>query len=207
MNFIKNIFRIKKKKTSNEAPLSQNRYEIKKLLCGIGKSNIQENNILITEYPFKPSIAYPKKTISANEICFIATDFGICRLYVDNDIIFISAEQKTKLLNFSETHKITQIEHSWNWDWILEPYLDTELTAEEENNIKKSLNEVGIDTVETEKIRKEVAKQMYKYNFDTMLWEWCSLGLYDVLSAMRVKYNDNEFGDFYKRAIEIDKRK
>ena len=47
---------------------------------------------------------------------------------------------------------------------------------------------------------------MYKYNFDTLLWDWCSLGLHDVLSALRVKYDEKDFADFYKRAIEIDKR-
>jgi len=103
-------------------------------------------------------------------------------------------------------NKIRLTKHSWNWDWILEPYLDTEFTSDNEKRIEKCLSEVGIDKIETEKIRNEVGKQMYKYNFDTMLWDWCSLGLYDVLSAMRVKYNENEFREFYKRAIEIDKR-
>ncbi|MCL5127740.1 hypothetical protein [Algibacter sp. L4_22] len=179
---------------------------MKNLLCGIGKSDIRENEISITEYPFEPSVAYPEKIINASKINFISADFGLCRIYVDNDIIFISSEQKTELLKFSEINKIKLINHSWNWDWILEPYLDTEFTADNEKRIEKCLNEVGIDKIETKKIRSEVGKQMYKYNFDTMLWDWCNLGLCDVLSAMRVKYNQNEFREFYKRAIEIDKR-
>ncbi len=206
VNFIKNIFGIKKNKTSNGAFFSATEYEMKNFFCGIGKSDIQENKISITEYPFEPSIAYPEKIISASEIKLITADFGLCRIYVDKDIIFISAEQKTKLLKFAEMNKIRLTKHSWNWDWILEPYLDTEFTSDNEKRIEKCLTEVGIDKIETEKIRSEVGKQMYKYNFDTMLWDWCSLGLYDVLSAMRVKYNENEFREFYKRAIEIDKR-
>ena len=177
------------------------------LLCGIGKSEIRENEVYISEYPFEPSIVYPHRLIKANEINFISTNFGVCRIYVDNDIVFVTSEQKAELLKFAENNRIKLIKHSWNWDWILEPYLDTEFTADNEKKIEKCLTEVGIDKIETEKLRKEVGKQMYKYNFDTMLLDWCSLGLCDALSAMRVKYDKPEFEDFYKRAIEIDKRK
>ena len=46
---------------------------------------------------------------------------------------------------------------------------------------------------------------IYTYNFDTLLSDWCSLGLYDVLPAMQVKYNQNDFRAFYKKALAIDK--
>ena len=177
-----------------------------KVLCGIGKSEIRENEIYISEYPFEPSVAYPNKLIKATDIISISADFGFCKIYVDNDIVFVTSEQKTELLKFAEKNKITLKKHSWNWDWILEPYLDTEFTADTEKRIEKCLTKVGIDKIETDKIRNEVGKQMDKYNFDTMLWDWCSLGLSDVLSAMRVKYDRIEFKEFYKRAIEIDKR-
>lgn len=72
--------------------------------------------------------------------------------------------------------------------------------------VTERLKEKGIETTEVEKIRSEVGAHMYKYNFDTMLWDWCSLGLVDVLSAMRAKYNKEEFRDFYIRALEIEKR-
>ena len=39
-----------------------------------------------------------------------------------------------------------------------------------------------------------------------MLWDWGVLGLSDVLGAMRVKYNKEEFVDFYNRAMEIQLR-
>ncbi len=96
------------------------------------------------------------------------------------------------------------IEHSWNWDWILEPYLDTEFTKEKEQKVQARLLENGFEKQEINQIRAEIGKQMYKYN--AILWDWCSLGLHDVLSAMRAKYNHQDFSDFYKRAIAIDKR-
>lgn len=180
---------------------------MKSFFCGLGNVVIHENGIHLTDYPFKPSLAYPERTFSASEISAISSAFGICKVYVANDIIFVSAEKQKKITEFAQRNHIELRPHSWNWDWILEPYLDTELTEESENRIRIALDKVGISQKETDNIREEVGKQMYKYNFDTMLWEWCSLGLYDVLSAMRVKYGEAAFKDFYQRAIEIDKRK
>ena len=130
------------------------------LLCGIGKSEIRENEIAISDYPFEPSIVYPNKIISAGEINFIEVDFGLCRIYLANDIIFVTSEQKAELLKFAELNEINLIKHSWNWDWILEPYLDTEFTADNEQRIEKCLNDVGIDKTEAQKLRIEVGKQM-----------------------------------------------
>ncbi|WP_133240874.1 hypothetical protein [Marixanthomonas spongiae] len=206
INFLKNIFKSTKKETSKGAFFNSTEYEMKNLLCGIGKSKITENEIEISYYPFEPSIAYPDKTIKANEIDSLSVDFGTCKIYVDNDIIFVSAEKKEQLKEFAKNNKIKLTKHSWNWDWILEPYLDTEFTQENEQRVLERLKENGINESEVDQIRTEVGKQMYKYNFDTMLWDWCSLGLTDVLSAMRAKYDKIEFKDFYKRALEIDKR-
>jgi hypothetical protein len=52
-------------------------------------------------------------------------------------------------------------------------------------------------------LRAEVEIQMLKYNFDTMLWEWGGFSACDVLRAMRTKYNENEFREFYKRVMKI----
>jgi len=206
VNFIKNLFSIKKKEPLTGGFFNATEYEMKNLLCGIGESEIRKDKIAITDYPFEPSIVYPNKIISANEINFISADFGLCRIYIDTDIIFVTSEQKAELIKFAEINEIKLIKHSWNWNWILEPYVDTEFTDDNEKRVEKCLLNVGIDKNETKSIRDEVGKQMFKYNFDTMLWDWCSLGLCDVLSAMRVKYNKTDFKDFYQRAIEIDKR-
>ncbi len=179
---------------------------MKNFLCGIGESEIRDNEIKISNYPFEPSVVFPNKLIRASDINAMSIDFGVCKIYIADDIVFISAEKKEELKRFTGVHQIKLIEHSWNWDHILEPYLDTEFTKEQELLVLDRLNKSGIETSEVEQLRAEVGKQMYKYNFDTMLWDWCSLGLSDVLSAMRAKYNKSEFRDFYKRAIAIDRR-
>lgn len=207
LKFLKHISKSTPKKTSKGAFFNATEYEMKNFLCGIGASKITENSIEITDYPFEPSIAYPNKTIKASEIDFISIDVGLCKIYVADDIIFVSAEKQEELKEFVENNNIKLIEHSWNWDWILEPYLDTPFTKEVAQQVLQKLIANGISKQEVDQIRTEVGEQMYKYNFDTMLQDWCSLGITDVLSAMRVKYGKNEFRDFYKRAIEIYKRR
>lgn len=203
---LKKIFNFKNKKTLSDSSSSLNLFNAKNLLCGIGKSEIRESEIVITGYPFEPSIAYSKTLISASDIEGMSVDFGVCKVYIESDIIFVSSEHKERLKQFSESNNIRLMPQSWNWDWILEPYLDTKFTKENEERCLARLIENGFSLTEIDDIRNEVKDQMYIYNFDTMLWDWCSLGLSDVLSAMRAKYSQDEFKEFYKRALEIEKR-
>ena len=204
--YLKSIFNFKGQMPLTGFSTSKDIFTLKNLLCGIGKSEIREQEILISDYPFEPSVVYPTALISVNDIECISVDFTVCKVYVKNDIIFISAEYKEKLKQFAESNNIRLIPQSWNWDWILEPYLDTEFTKENEERCLARLIENGFSESEVDNIRNEVKDQMYAYNFDTMLWDWCSLSLPDVLSAMRAKYSEKEFRIFYKRALEIEKR-
>jgi len=204
-NFIKNIF---KKKTETEGSFfNSSKYEMENLICGIGNSEISKDTIFIKNYPFEPSLAFPKKEFKHNEIESICIDVSPHYFRVGNELVFVTTENKTELSEFANRNKIKIFKQTWNWDRILEPFLDTEFDEKDKIKTIELLNENGISKIETEKIRAEVEKQMYKYNFDTMLWDWCSLGLSDVLSAMRVKYNKNEFIEFYNRAMEIELRK
>ena len=210
MNFFKRIFKSKKKETPKElskgAYFNSSSYELKNFFCGFGECTIRENEILIENYPFNPSLACPNITLKADEITSITLKSNPSQLLYKNDWIFISAEKLDKLKTFIKTNNIKTSDKNWNWDKILDPFLDTEYTEEETENTIKSLVKNGIDRDVVLDIRKEVYEQMYKYNFDTMLWEWISLGLPDVLQAMRVKYSDEEFEEFYKRAMAIENK-
>ena len=176
--------------------ISRNVITAKRLLCGIGTSSIGESSIVISDYPFEPSIVYPSASIEAHEIDAISLEFGVCKVYVKDDIVFVSAEKKKELELFAKVHNLKLIPYSWNWDLLLEPYLDTEFTKENEQRVLERLLENGFTANEIDAIRAEVKKQMYAYNFDTMLWDWCSLSLSDVLSAMRQNIIKSNFMTF-----------
>ncbi len=132
-------------------------------------------------------LIFPKDTVIVEDRSYFDFTLMLNRIYVANDIVFISEEKREELKVFAENNRIALIEHSWNWDWILAPYLDTEFTIEKEQQALDRLIENGFEKQEIDQIRAEVGKQMYKYN--AVLWECRSLGLYDV-----------------KRVIAIDKR-
>lgn len=205
MSFLKNIFNLKKKKLKNDS-FFNSRYKVKSLFCEFGNSKISINTIKIENYPFEPAIAFTYKIINAKEINAIQIDTNPPTLQIKKECIFITAESKDELIEFAERNNIPFRNQTWNWNWILEPYLDTELTKENDLRITKLLNENGFKIREINNLRSEVERQMYRYNFDAMLWEWRDLGLFDVLSAMKVKYNKKKFKIFYKKAMEIELR-
>lgn len=179
---------------------------MKKLLCSLGKSEIRDQEIIIKNYPFEPSVVYKEKSIKATEIEAVCLDFTSPKLYLAEDVVFIAAEQKDNLKAFVDKNNIILVPYNWNWDWILEPFLDTKFSEENKKHTIELLIKNGIAENEIKSLRKEVESQMLAYNFKTMLWEWVSLNLFDVLSAMRAKYNKTGFEDFYRRAVDIEKR-
>lgn len=176
------------------------------MLCGIGEAEILENKIQIRNYPFAPSIVYPDKMIQSDEIDSISWDSYPPLIRINDEFIFISREKSEQLKVFAERNSIKTFKANWNWQWILEPYLDTEYTEEDHLRLNKLLSDNGISERAVKAIRSEVKDQMLKYNFDTMLWEWGGLGLADVLAAMRSKYNQTLFDGFYHRAMDIQLR-
>jgi hypothetical protein len=179
---------------------------MKNLFCGIGESEILENSIKIADYPFEPSSVYPSEQIDASQIDEIHLNEYPPTIKIGKELIFISREYIENLKLFAERNKIKTTVRAANWNLITEPFLDTEFSEEQKQWTTERLRSNGISEQETFQLRDEIGRQMYKYNFDTMLWEWTNLGLTDVLSAMRVKLDKKEFKDFYWRAMEIEQR-
>jgi hypothetical protein len=177
--------------------------ELNELLVSLGQAVIGSDEIIITGYPFKPSLAFGYKVIDHSEITNIDCTSWPPALLIKNELIFISAEHKEALKVFAEDNEVKQDALPDIWDWILTPFLDTEFTPEREQDLTERLARHGLDSAWVNLIRNEVGEQMYKYNFDTMLWDWWGLGLADVLRAMRPKYDDERFRIFYKQAMEI----
>ncbi len=155
MKFFKNIFK-KKKEPLKGAFFGSSEYEMKNLLCGIGESEILDSEIKISKYPFEPSSIFPEKVISANEINAISWDSYPPLIRIDNEVIFISREYSDQLKKFADNNKIETFEATRNWDWLLEPYVDTEYTDETDQRLRGLLEKNGILNEEIDTIRDEV---------------------------------------------------
>jgi len=193
MNFLKHIWKKK--------PIQH-----KGLICGIGEAAVEKNSITFKKYPFEPSSVYPSKKVLANEIDEIHLQQYPPTLKIGKELIFVSRELVKRLESFAYQNRINTCERAANWNWITEPFLDTEFDKEQQVKTEKRLEANGIFKEELKELREEIGKQMYKYNFDTMLWEWVNLGLNDVLAAMRSKLSKEKFTEFYWRAMEIEQR-
>jgi hypothetical protein len=182
---------------------STSKAEIKEMLVSNGDFTIEPDYIIIDNYPFQPSLAYKHKKLLANEIITIDLKATPPTIRIADELIFVSAEKKEQLATFVAVNNIVTVERVDIWDWILEPFLDTEYSEQTHKRLTTLLESYGLTEDKVSEIREEVKTQMLKYNFDTMLWEWVHLGALDVLSAMRTKYNAEQFADFYKRVLEI----
>jgi hypothetical protein len=174
--------------------------------CGIGEATILEYKIMFEGYPFEPSTVYKNGSIKWEDVDEIHLGCFPPTLKIGPELVFIERGKLAELKVFAERHELKQAKRNSNWDWITEPFLDTEFSPEEQRKTIEFLSKNGITESETMRLREEISEQMVKYNFDTMLWEWCSLGLSDVLSAMRAKYDKSTFEKFYWRAMEIEMR-
>jgi hypothetical protein len=181
-------------------------YELKRFEYTQPMVRVEDAQIVVESYPFEPSIAFPCKIIKASEIRAYCRNSIPTALIVANELIFLSVNCKTALEAFVQMHQLHVLESLGNWDWITEPFLDTEFSPEAQMATLRLLSERGIAKEETARLRAEIAPTLIKYNFDTMLWEWAHLGLFDVLLAMRAQYNGMQYAEFYHRAIEVEMR-
>jgi hypothetical protein len=182
---------------------STSKSEVKELLVSMGQLTIEDDFLKIENYPFEPSIAYGQTIFKTNQIDDLDFKSYPPTFRVGSELIFLTSEKKIELEEFATKNNIKTVERSWIWNWILEPFLDTEFTNETDQRITKLLESYGLTKDQVKSIRAEVETQMLKYNFDTMLWEWGGFGASDVLRAMRTKYKKDEYEDFYTRVMEI----
>ena len=172
---------------------------------------VKNNVIEYLEYPFKCSYAFMHKIISASSIQEMVQTFGRPALCINNnEFIFLSKDDNDALLLFCERNDIPVIIRVDVWGYILECFLDTELTEKSKQYSYKQLNNCGISEQECYSIRKEVSQRMIAYNFTSCLWEWCYLGLFDLLCASTGIFSgdahrlrDKDFERFYFRTMDI----
>lgn len=205
MAFRKWLFKSKKKPATNKSLslFGASKSELKELLASIGDLTVGKDFLIIDNYPFEPSIAYHQPIIKANQIDELNSQSYPPTIKVGNELIFLTREKKDELEAFATRNNVAIVVRPAIWSWILEPFLDTEYTPEADEKAMEFLGNYGLTAEQVKSLRTEVQTQMMKYNFDTMLWEWGSFDISDVLKAMRPAYSRELYRDFYSRVMEI----
>jgi hypothetical protein len=101
---------------------------------------------------------------------------------VSGDTLFISARQRAELERFCQLNHVPIRKRPDVWGDLLEPFLDTEFTTEDEAATLSRLLKSGLPAPEVAQIRARVAPLMGAYN--AIHWEWFHLGLADLLDAI-----------------------
>lgn len=166
------------------------------------------------DYPYKPACVYPNGEILYTETQEINSSSAPPEIWTKGgDILFISAEYKEELRAKAKIHNIPDNHRIDIWALILEPFLDTYFDEADQKRTLKILEEQGIGREEVIRLREELKEVMIAYNFDSMLWDWCHLGLMDVLDArtgklsgLSFKLSERDFEKFYKEAIALTRK-
>jgi hypothetical protein len=97
------------------------------------------------------------------------------------ETLFISSVQATDLEHFCHRNQIPLQRRPDIWGDLLEPFLDTEFTAETQTATLSRLHTCGLTPSDVAEIRTKVAPMMRAYN--AVHWDWVHLGLADLLDA------------------------
>lgn len=182
---------------------SSTKKELEGMFVDLSTVKFTSDTLEFNDYPFEPSIAFRKKKFTPSEIESVDFSSHPPAVKIGNELLFVSSSLKGDLMTFVKQNNIKIIERPDIWSWILEPFLDTIFSDENNQFLSLKLSQHGFSEAFIFSLREEIEIQMLRYNFDTMLWEWIHLGLKDVLCAMRVKYDKTKFKEFYSKAMEI----
>jgi hypothetical protein len=117
------------------------------------------------------------------------------------EYLFVPASMMPQLADLAEGNGVPFVDRDDVWSWLLEPYLDTEYTLEDEARTARSFERCGLGAQEVAALRARVEANMNGLTFAT--WEWTHYGLADVLSVMR---GERDYAQFRIQAFAIADR-
>lgn len=127
------------------------------------------------------------------------------------EVLFVSATQRQDLERFCQASQIRIRKRPDVWGDLLEPFIDTEFTPQQQAATLSRLHQAGLTDAEIEQIRARVRPLMLAYN--ALHWDWYHLGLADLLDAATTapitehhRASPGETTSFYAWAMGIANR-
>lgn len=201
MSFFKKLF--DQPEMNGKHPFGSTDLEIKQFFPVWHPVKIEEQYLVFENYPFEPSLAFQNKYIPISSVINIDIQHGPPTLLINRELIGFPASQLDELKEMALKFQIPMLNRPHIWSLILEPFLDQEFSEAEKHRTFQHLMNYSLSQAEVEAWRHLVGTQMMKYNFDTLLWDWTDLNIFDMLAAMRPRYNRTQFKMLYEVAMEI----
>ncbi|MGI5507147.1 hypothetical protein [Lentzea sp. CA-135723] len=141
------------------------------------------DSIVFAGYRFPWASVAPHGVLRAADVRDVSTSFAPFELRtVAGETLFLTDSAGLKA--FCARHDVPEVVRFDVWGNLLEPFLDTSFGSEHVAATSARLHGVGLSPSAVDSIRERVGPLMRAYNFDSMLWEWAHLGLYDLLDAL-----------------------
>lgn len=176
----------------------------------IWNAAIQDAGIEFAPYDFPGSAFYPSGLCRWEDVREIDPTAAPPEARTAHEVLFVPAAHRDALVHGAQARGIASVARIDIWSLLLEPFLDTSFDADDIERTYTVLARCGITRSTCDAIRNELAPAMTAYNLDSMLWDWCHLGLCDalcalrgVLSGRRHRVPDAEFVAFYRRAMQL----
>ncbi len=164
----------------------------------------------VRKYPYKPSIAYLKNILHARDVQEVDGDSIWLK---DRDIVYLPYKHKDTLAQWAKDNAIPVRRRYDLVALILQPFLDTEFTAKDMQHSYRILRLHGIPPEACDAYRARFQDIMWEYNITSMLWEWCYLGITDLLDAHlgilvsdKYRVSEDRFEKLYWELIAIQRR-
>jgi hypothetical protein len=167
------------------------------------KPEFLSDALVLHGYPFKPAVRRIESA-GVREICVGWAPPTL--LLSTGEFVFVSAEFAAALGEWAVEQQVPFVSRFDVWSRILEPFLDTEHSPEEQARTMTVLEKNGVASEEVERMRKLVGERMLMLTFAT--WEWVHYGLYDALKVMRpfCILTGWTFAAFQRHAMDLARR-
>ena len=140
------------------------------------KATFDDEIISFQNYPFPGASVYGKAALSYSAIRDVDPTTTPPEIRtITGETLFVSAEQRGTFQNVVRDKSLKIVQRPDVWSLILEPFLDTEFSADHSEQTWNRLSQMGISKIEVRRIRNDVDASMISYN--SLLWEWCHLSL------------------------------
>lgn len=169
------------------------------------------DHLVFVGYEFPWASVHPHGVLPASSIRDAYVEAGPLEVRTRaGETLFLSWDNRGSLVQFCERHGIALVRRLDVWGNLLEPFLDTEFSAAHQAATDARLRAVGMSQELIDAVRDRVGPLMRSYNFDSMLWEWADLGLFDLLKALNGTLVDpaspaalGDLDEVYRCAMEI----
>lgn len=162
------------------------------------------------DYPFPGASVHPSGLVPWSDVREVDPQATPPEVRTCDELFFVPGSHRDELARRAAAHAVPIVRRVDVWALILEPFLDTTTSADDEERTLDRLERAGVPWADAVGLRAHFAPAMVAYNFTSMLWAWAHLGSYDLLLALRGvltggshRLGDADFAEVYRRVTAI----